>query len=236
MSARESERNDRLERILGHRFSEVALLEQALTHPSAATTSGAATYQRLEFLGDRVLGLIVADMVYGAFPVADEGELSRRLTLLVRRETCAAVAGDIGLGAFVHLGGGEAQSGGREKEAILADVCEAVIGALYLDGGLPAARRFVETQWGNRMRDDAPRLKDAKTALQEWAHTRDLPTPTYAEIAREGPDHQPRFTVAVAIEGLDRAEAVGTSKRAAEQAAAEAMLRRERAWKDVVTE
>jgi ribonuclease III len=221
---------DDLARLLGHSFADPGLLTQALTHPSVGG-SDAATYQRLEFLGDRVLGLIVADMVFAAFPKADEGELSRRLALMVRRETCAAVARDVGLGAFVRLGGGEAQSGGRAREATLADVCEAVIGALYLDGGLGPARAFVETHWGLRMREAAPLLKDAKTALQEWAHAKGLDTPTYSEVDRMGPDHAPVFTIAVTIAGLDPAEATGSSKRIAEQAAAEVMLRREGAWK-----
>jgi ribonuclease III len=225
---------DELARLLGHVFSDRRILEQALTHSSAATAANPDTYQRLEFLGDRVLGLVVADMVFEAFPDADEGELSRRLTLMVRRETCAAVARDIGLGGFVQLGGGEAQSGGRSKEAILADVCEAVIGALYRDGGLPAARQFVETHWALRMRDTAPRLKDAKTALQEWAHAQGLEIPSYAEVERAGPDHEPVFTISVTIPGLAPAMASGGSKRIAEQAAAERLLRREGAWKDSV--
>lgn len=225
---------DDLARLLGHGFSNPRLLAQALTHPSASGDES-ATYQRLEFLGDRVLGLIVADMVFRVFPEADEGELSRRLALMVRRETCAAVAREVGLGAFIRLGGGEAQSGGRARVAILADVCEAVIGALYLDGGLKAARAFVETRWDTRVREAAARLKDAKTALQEWAHARGLDAPTYVEVERSGPDHAPVFTIAVTIPGLDPAEATGSNKRLAEQAAAESMLRREGAWKDAAS-
>lgn len=223
---------ERLQRRLGHDFRNPALLKQALTHPSASI--GKATYQRLEFLGDRVLGLIVADMVYDAFPQADEGELSRRLALMVRRETCAAVARDAGLGDYIRLGGGEAQAGGRGRAAILADVCEAVIGALYLDGGVEAARGFVAMHWGPRIREAAPRLKDAKTDLQEWAHAKGLETPTYSEVMRSGPDHEPVFTIAVNIPGLAPAEATGGSKRTAEQAAAEAMLRREGAWTEAL--
>ncbi len=222
---------DGAEGVLGHAFSERGLLVEALTHPSA-NEAGAGTYQRLEFLGDRVLGLVVSDMIYRAFPEADEGELSRRLALMVRRETCADVAREAGLGQFVQLGASEAHAAGGLRDAILADVCEAVIGALYLDGGLDAARAFVEAQWGARLRAAVPRLKDAKTTLQEWAHTRGLGTPVYREQARMGPDHEPVFTIAVSLPGLEPAAASGGSKRAAEQAAAEAMLRREGAWKD----
>lgn len=221
-----------LERLLGHSFRKRHLLSHALTHPSSASEKATATYQRLEFLGDRVLGLIVSDMIYRAFPDADEGELSRRLALMVRRETCASVARDVSLGEFVRLGSGEAQSGGRNREAILADVCEAVIGALYLDGGLEAAHSFVVAHWGPRMREATPRLKDAKTALQEWAHATGHGTPAYSEEVRSGPDHEPVFTIVVSLDGLGPERATGASKRAAEQAAAEAMLRREGAWRD----
>lgn len=223
---------DELTRLLGHTFHDPAILELALTHPSAVAARPTPSYQRLEFLGDAVLGLIISDMIYVAFPEAGEGEMSRRKASLVRGETCAAVARDLGLGAHVRLEDAQARSGGRDRETILAQVCEAVIGALYLDGGLEAARIFVETHWGWRMRAGTPRLKDAKTALQEWAHTRGLETPTYSEVERIGPDHAPVFTIAVTIEGLEPAEATGTSKRVAEQAAAESLLRREGAWKD----
>lgn len=219
-----------LARLLGHEFRDEALLERALIHPSAVRRPDAPTYQRLEFLGDAVLGLVISDMLYVTYPEASEGELSRRKANLVRGETCAAVAREIGLGGFVVLGEGEALSGGRTKEAILSDVCEAVIGALYLDGGYDAARPFIETHWRERMIQAAPRLKDAKTALQEWAHSRGLDTPEYVEVERSGPDHAPVFTIGVDIAGLERAQATGTSKRLAEQAAAEAMLIREGAW------
>lgn len=215
--------------VLGYRFKDDDLLNEALTHASAVG-GGRATYQRLEFLGDRVLGLVIADILYDAHAEADEGELSRRLAALVRRETCADVARDIGLGAHIRLGEGEAQTGGRRKDAILGDVCEAIIGAIYLDGGLGPSREFIERAWADRMHEESPRLKDAKTSLQEWAHTQGHGQPVYRLLGRTGPDHAPKFTISVTLSDLDPAEATGSSKRIAEQAAAEAVLMREGVW------
>jgi ribonuclease-3 len=221
-----------LESRIGHCFADQALLLLALTHISAVGPGKGRnrSYQRLEFLGDRVLGLAVADMLYAAFPHADEGDLSRRLASLVRRETCAEVALAWGVGAHVRLGDGEAQSGGRSKGAILADVCEAIIAAVYLDAGFPAASAVVAKAWDVLMRVPRLPLRDAKTALQEWAQARGRPTPAYAEICRSGPAHAPEFTIAVTVEGFSAAEGVGSSKRAGEQAAASAFLTREAAW------
>lgn len=217
-----------LEKRIGYRFKHRELLERALTHISAAAGGNrAASYQRLEFLGDHVLGLIISDMLFRAFPKADEGELSRRLADLVRRETCADVARTIDLGAALRLGASEAHAGGRQRTAILADVCEALIGAVYLDGGHAQAAKLVERLWGERLRTPVRPLRDAKTMLQEWAQARGLPTPSYQEVARTGPHHDPEFRVAVALPDFAPAEGVGRSKRAAEQAAAAAMLRRE---------
>lgn len=218
-----------LEATIGYTFRDPALLEQALTHISAlkGAQGRAASYQRLEFLGDHVLGLAVSDMLFRAFPKADEGELSRRLADLVRRETCADVARVIDVGAALRLGASEAGSGGRMRVAILADVCEAVIGAVYLDGGFKAASAFVERFWSERMRKPARPLRDPKTILQEWAQARGLPTPSYREIERTGPHHDPEFRVSVALPDREPAEGRGRSKRAAEQAAASAMLARE---------
>ncbi len=215
---------------LGYAFADASLLAMALTHASAVAGTGRPTYQRLEFLGDHVLGLVMSHMLFERFPDADEGEMSRRLAALVRRETCAAVARDIDLGAFLHLGTGEVQSGGRAKEAILGDVCEAVIGAIYLDGGLDPAAAFVRAHWAGRMDGDARLLKDAKTSLQEWAHSRGLDTPYYREVSRSGPDHAPQFEIEVSLPGIEPICAVGGSKRSAEQNAAEAMLVREAVW------
>jgi len=217
--------------VLGYEFRDETLLTQALTHASAVPGGERQTYQRLEFLGDSVLGLVVAGILYEAYPEADEGELSRRLAALVRMETCASVARQIGLGAFISLGAGEVQTGGRRKEAILGDVCEAIIGAIYLDGGLEPARRFISRHWAERVSEESPRLKDAKTTLQEWAHAEGHPQPIYRQLERTGPDHAPVFTISVSVNDLEPAEAKGLSKRATEQAAAEALLVREGVWK-----
>ncbi len=218
-----------LEERIGYRFTDVALLDSALSHISAlkGARNRAGSYQRLEFLGDHVLGLVISDMLFRAFPKADEGELSRRLADLVRKETCAEIARTIDLGAAIRLGSSEANAGGRTRPAILADVCEALIGAVYLDGGFSAAEALVGRLWAARMQTKAQPLRDPKTVLQEWAQARGLPTPAYREIARTGPDHDPEFRVAVQLPRLAPAEGSGRSKRAAEQAAAAAMMVRE---------
>jgi len=217
-----------LEKTIGYRFKEGALLDRSLTHISAAGGGNRAnSYQRLEFLGDHVLGLIISDMLFRSFPKADEGELSRRLADLVRREACADVARAIDLGAALRLGASEANAGGRMRTAILADVCEALVGAVYLDGGYVAAEKLVEKLWGERMRAPVRPLRDPKTILQEWAQARGLPTPAYREVERTGPHHDPEFRVAVTLPNREAAEGLGRSKRAAEQAAAESMLKRE---------
>lgn len=218
-----------LEDIIGYRFKDADLLDCALTHISALTGSRnrIASYQRLEFLGDHVLGLVVSDMLFRNFPKANEGELSRRLADLVRKETCADIARKIDLGAAIRLGSSEAGSGGRSRDAILADVCESLIGAVFLDGGFDAACALVERLWEERMRTPVRPLRDPKTTLQEWAQGRGLPTPTYREVGRSGPHHNPEFRISVELPKLEPAEGIGRSKRAAEQAAAEALLQRE---------
>jgi len=226
---RESATSSAVENRIGYRFANPRLLTQALTHASAASQPS-ATYERLEFLGDRVLALVVADMLLSAFPAASEGELARRLTALVRNESCAAVALALGFGEAIHLGAGEQQSGGRTKAAILGDVCEAVIGAIYQDGGLDPARRFVETNWASRLTATTT-LQDAKTALQEWAQGRGLNAPLYTIVSRTGPEHAPRFTVEARIAGFAAAGGEGGSRREAEQNAASMMLIREGVWK-----
>jgi ribonuclease-3 len=227
MSRRTKGRRELEERI-GYSFADLSLLDSALTHISALTgASRIGSYQRLEFLGDHVLGLVISDMLFRAFPKANEGELSRRLADLVRKETCADVARAIDLGTAIKLGASEANSGGRRRLAILADVCEALIGAVFLDGGYPAAAALIERFWGERMRAPAHPLRDPKTVLQEWAQARGLPTPSYREVERTGPHHDPEFRVSVALPDLKPAEGLGRSKRAAEQAAAAAMLARE---------
>ena len=216
-----------LETTIGYRFKDRDLLGRSLTHISATGGNRNNSYQRLEFLGDHVLGLIISDMLFRAFPKADEGELSRRLADLVRREACADVARAINLGEALRLGSSENNAGGRTRIAILADVCEALVGAVFVDGGYEAAVKLVEKLWGERMRTPVRPLRDPKTILQEWAQARGLPTPTYREVARTGPQHNPVFRVAVVLPGKEVCEGVDRSKRGAEQAAAAALLERE---------
>ena len=231
--AKETKRRRRgtaaFEERIGYRFKQAALLQQALTHISAlaGARNRAGSYQRLEFLGDHVLGLVVSDMLFRAFPKADEGEMSRRLADLVRKEACADVARAIELGAAIRLGASESNAGGRERTAILADVCEALIGAVFIDGGYDAAATMISRLWEERMRVPVRPLRDSKTVLQEWAQARGLPTPAYREVERKGPDHDPEFRVKVELPKFAPAEGLGRSKRAAEQAAATAMLSRE---------
>ncbi|KRE17460.1 ribonuclease [Bosea sp. Root381] len=232
-NGRKAPETSRLQATLGHVFTDQSLLATALTHMSAEG-SRLQSYQRLEFLGDRVLGLSVADMLFERYPQAEEGDLSRRLADLVRKETCAEVAIAWNLGSFMRLGEGEILGGARKNKAILADACEAIIGAVFIDGGYPAARALIERAFGERMLKPVRPLRDAKTALQEWAQGQGYQTPTYSERGRSGPDHAPVFRVAARINGLADAEAQGTSKRLAEQAAAEAFLRREGLWSETM--
>jgi ribonuclease-3 len=213
-----------LEARLGYRFRDPNLAVLALTHLSAQAAG--RSYQRLEFLGDRVLGVVVADHLYQSFPNASEGELSMRLAKLVRRETCAEIAIEWDVGPHVALGLGEARAGGRKKTAILSDVCESLIGAVYVDGGLEAARDLILHSWGARFTADAEPARDAKTAVQEWAQARGLAAPRYEEVARSGPAHAPLFVMRVVLAGYEPETAEAASKRAAEQAAAQAFLDR----------
>lgn len=219
-----------LEERIGYSFTDKALLDRALTHISALSggpQNRVSSYQRLEFLGDHVLGLVISDMLYRAFPKANEGELSRRLADLVRKETCAAVGREMDLGPALRLGNSESSAGGRLRATILADACEGLVGAVFIDGGYPAAETLIAKFWQDRMIKSVRPLRDAKTMLQEWAQARGLPTPAYKEIARTGPHHDPEFKVAVVLPDRAQAEGLGASKRAAEQAAAAAMLTRE---------
>lgn len=214
---------DALATRLGHDFSRPALLREALTHPSAADAQH-ASYERLEFLGDRVLDLVIAAWLLRRFPDEPEGMISRRHSALVRAEALTRVARELGLGSHLALPHGEEASGLRERDSVLADAMEAVIAALWLDGGDAAARRFIETQWQALVAEDATPPKPAKMALQEWAQGRGLGIPDYVEIGRTGPDHAPRFTVEVTIRGQPAQRGDGASKRAAEDAAAQALL------------
>jgi ribonuclease-3 len=217
-----------LETRLGHVFGDASLATRALTHVSAPATAQerGQSYQRLEFLGDRVLGVVVAEMLYRAFPQATEGELSMRLAKLVRRETCALIAEEWDVGPHLVMGQGEARAGGRKKTAILSDICESLIGAVFLDGGFEAARDLVQRSWSERMNADLEPERDAKTAVQEWAQARALASPRYVEFERSGPAHAPRFVMQVLLEGFEPERGEATSKRAAEQAAARAFLER----------
>ena len=213
------------ERRLGHMFGDPGLLVTALTHPSLSSPSRDSN-QRLEFLGDRVLGLVMADALLDHDRAASEGQLAPRFNALVRKETCAAVAEALDLGAVLRLGRSEMKSGGRRKQALLGDAMEAVIAAVYLDAGLAAARALILRHWGDRIGTVEDDARDPKTALQEWAQARGLAPPGYVETARSGPDHAPEFTIEVRLEGQAPETASAGSKRQAEQAAARALLAR----------
>lgn len=210
---------------LGHRFRDPSLLLDALTH---ASTAGQRSYQRLEFLGDRVLGLVVAEMLYRRFPKEPEGALAKRHAMLVRKESLAQAAASLSLSSHLRLSQSEEDGGGRSNPAILADACEALLGALYLDSGLSKARKLIQDLWQPLLEADLRPPQDNKTALQEWAQGRGKPLPRYSEVAREGTAHEPVFTVKVEVVGEAPADGQGRSKRAAEQAAAGALLERVR--------
>lgn len=221
-----------LEERIGHVFADSALLRDALTHPSLAASPGrrrihgASPYERLEFLGDRVVGLAVAEMLWRRFPEEPEGDLSRRFTALVSQEPMAEIARELGLDAALILCAGTEKDNGRSNPSILADACEAVIGALFADAGFAAARDLVEMLWAPRIEKAVAPPRDAKTALQEWAQGRGLPLPAYDVVAQEGPSHAPTFRVRVSVRDNGAEEAEGASKRNAERAAAERLLSR----------
>ena len=208
---------------LGHGFANPELLQRAVTHASISSSTRPDN-QRLEFLGDRVLGLVIAEALLAQDEAAPEGQLAPRFNALVRKETCADVARSIDLGAVLKLGRSEMKSGGRRKEALLGDAMEAVIAAVYADAGFEAARAVVLRLWGDRITSVATDARDAKTSLQEWAQARGQVPPAYVETGREGPDHAPVFTVEVRLASGENAAASAPSKRAAEQQAAKALL------------
>ena len=219
----------RLEELIGHEFADKQWLDRALTHASTGSAKG-SNYERLEFLGDRVLGLCVAELLFQTFHTAAEGELSVRLNQLVSADSCAQVADELELHRFIRTGSDVKKLTGNRMQNVRADVVESLIAALYLDGGLEAARAFILRNWEERAaRADGAR-RDAKTELQEWAHARFGLTPSYRIDERTGPDHDPRFTVTVEVKGVAPETGVDRSKRAAEQAAATKMLERERVW------
>ena len=210
---------------IGHQFARPALLIEAVTHASFSSPSRADN-QRLEFLGDRVLGLVMAQALLDRDRKAAEGQLAPRFNALVRKETCAEVAEEIGLGAVLRLGRSEMLSGGRRKLALLGDAMEVVIAAVYLDDGFEAARDMILRLWGARIDDVEEDARDAKTTLQEWAQARGLEPPSYTQTGRTGPDHAPVFEITAELSTGDAASASAGSKRQAEQAAAKALLAR----------
>jgi ribonuclease-3 len=210
---------------LGHRFAKPELLVRALTHSSIGSATRPDN-QRLEFLGDRVLGLSIAEALFKADRDASEGQLAPRFNALVRKETCADVARQIDLGAVLKLGRSEMMSGGRRKEALLGDAMEAVIAAVHLDAGFEVARKLVLRLWGKRVEAVEEDARDAKTALQEWAQARGLPPPGYETVSRSGPDHAPVFTIEVHLASGESERAKAGSKRLAEQSAAKTLLTR----------
>jgi ribonuclease-3 len=221
-----------LEARVGYHFKDRPLLKRALTHASVRqTSSNRRDNERLEFLGDRVLGLAIAELVSEVYPGASEGELARLYNRLVRGRTCAEVARDLNLGASLVLSESEADSGGRDKETILADACESLLGAIFLEAGYEKAREIVRAHWSGRLDKSSSDAADAKSVLQEWAQAQGLELPAYMEVSRQGPDHAPRFTAEVAIKGKKPARGEGANKRAAEQAAASALLAREGVWR-----
>jgi ribonuclease III len=216
-----------LEKALGHRFKEQELVARALTHSSTRGSGSRSDNETLEFLGDRVLGLAMAKALIAAHPTASEGDLARRFNQLVKREACAAVGRSIGLGQYLILSDSEASSGGRDKDTILADAVEALLAAVFIDAGYDKANAVVIRLWEAGLAVPQAAAADPKSALQEWAQGRGMPLPRYVEISRSGPDHAPRFVSEVRITGCKPSQGSGASKRAAEQAAASAMLARE---------
>jgi ribonuclease III len=232
VAALEAPASEDLAQRLGHVFTRPALLAEALTHSSALAPARGKSrrravqrhYERLEFLGDRVLGLVIADLLWHRFETETEGHMTRRLADLVRRETLARVALDIGLDRHLVVSSSEAAAGAARNPSILADVCEAVIAAIYLDGGLPAAAAFVGRYWAPLIEGMEGPPRDPKTRLQEWAQARGLGLPAYRLVATEGPSHAPRFTVAASVAQSEEASATASSKRAAEAEAAAVLL------------
>ena len=220
-----------LETALGYHFQSRPLLERALTHASTRTEKKPADdNERLEFLGDRVLGLSIAELLLELDPAASEGALARRFNRLVRKEACSSIGRNLDLGASLKVSASEEESGGRDKDTILADAVEALLAAIFQEAGFPAVREVVRRLWAPLLSGLPETASDPKSALQEWAQGQGKALPVYVEMSREGPDHAPRFTTEVRISGLKPIRGIGTNKRAAEQAAATALLAREGVW------
>lgn len=219
-----SDKQAALEAEIGYKFTHSILLDMALTHSSMPKSQH--NNERLEFLGDRVLGLAIAELLYMTFPNEREGDLAKRLTAVVQQAALAEVAEGLGLSNYVRLSAGEIKAGGGKKDAIMSDALEALIGAIYLDGGYDPACRFVRARWEKMLATYNVPPEDAKTRLQEWAQSRSLPLPEYVVISRAGEDHKPQFDVEVRVQGLESLTATASSKRGAEKAAAAKMLAR----------
>lgn len=224
-----TDRLAKLETLTGHKFQDIERLDRALTHSSAQHRSG-SDYERLEFLGDRVLGLCVADMLFARFPAAKEGELSVRLNALVNAETLAEIADELELHEFIRTGADVRDLQSERQKNMRADVVESLIATIYLDDGLEAARKFIFRYWEKRAEHVTAARRDAKTELQEWSHKFHDTVPVYTQVSRDGPDHEPVFVIDVKVGKLKAERAEGRSKRLAEQAAAEKFLRREAVW------
>lgn len=218
------ERFAELETTLGYSFANKKLLQLALTHRSLVREYSDGSNQRLEFLGDSVLGLVIAEMVYQLFPNEAEGDLSKRLVSLVNGEQLAIIAAEMNLGDYINMSGGEDEQGGRANPSNLEDACEALLGAIYLDGGLEAARNVVNRFWQAQASTMKAPPKDPKTTLQEWAQARGLPLPEYHLISSDGPSHAPLFIVELRVHGRETVRAEAGVKKQAERLAAEKML------------
>jgi ribonuclease III len=221
---------EELETRLGYEFKDGGLLREALTHASARTAQGGRDNERLEFLGDRVLGLSIAALLYAQFPEAREVEFARHYNALVCERSCVAIAQALDLGPHLIMAPSEARTGGRKKSVILADACEALLGAVYLEGGFEAAAALINRLWGPLVPAAAAPPPDAKTALQEYAQSQRRGLPEYKVVGRSGADHAPSFTVEVTVKGLRSALGEGPSLKKAQQAAAESLLVQEAVW------
>jgi ribonuclease III len=215
----------RLSDRLGYEFGDAELLHQALTHGSSGRK--AKDYERLEFLGDRVLSLVIADQLFHNHRKEKEGKLAARHSAIVRGDVCAAVGEGMGLHDFIKVGDTEKKSGVHKMKSVLGDVVEAVIGAIYIDGGLEAARKVILRFWKDALQHPDTVQKDAKTFVQEWALAQSLALPKYELAGRQGPEHKPQFTVRLLIDNHSEAHGVGPTKQAAEMAAATAFISRE---------
>lgn len=220
----------KLQAILEYSFKDAHLLEKALTHPSLSRINregqNGFNYERLEFLGDGVLGLIIAELLFQLFPEENEGNLAKRHAALVRGETVTEIARELGIGAFMRMAEGEISTGGRENASNLENTLEAIIGAIYLDGGIDPSKSFVLKHWTAKAKAMKAPPKDPKTALQEWAQARKLPIPEYKTLKAEGPAHAPEFTIEAVVHGHKSEMATGNSKKLAEKKAAQALLER----------